>query len=125
MDLWIYYETDGDAGWYGVKLFRSKAIAEAYLVQKSSAYGHLDIINVNEEKPVTSAYTNDLLCPICEGEMVSRTGKFGTFWGCKSFPQCKGTRDSQGRSKAERDAEKESQPSRVYEHEQGYPFSKR
>jgi ssDNA-binding Zn-finger/Zn-ribbon topoisomerase 1 len=64
-------------------------------------------------------------CPECNGPMVSRTGKFGTFWGCKSFPQCKGTRDSQGRSKSEREAEKESQSSRTYEHEQGFPFSKR
>jgi ssDNA-binding Zn-finger/Zn-ribbon topoisomerase 1 len=42
------------------------------------------------------------LCPDCNGEMISRTGKFGVFWGCKKFPECKGTRDSQGRSKADR-----------------------
>ena len=48
-------------------------------------------------------------CPDCDGPMVSRanrqTGE--RFWGCKSFPQCKGTRDSMGRSKAERDLERE------------------
>ena len=43
-------------------------------------------------------------CPDCEGPMVSRTGKFGVFWGCKAFPNCKGTRDSMGRSKADREA---------------------
>lgn len=48
----------------------------------------------------------ETLCPDCNGEMVSRTGKFGVFWGCKKFPICKGTRDSQGRSKADRDNEK-------------------
>lgn len=45
-------------------------------------------------------------CPECNGEMVSRTGKYGVFWGCKSFPQCKGTRDNMGRSKADRAKEK-------------------
>jgi len=45
-------------------------------------------------------------CPECDGEMVSRTGKYGVFWGCKKFPECKGTRDSQGRSKADREMEK-------------------
>mgnify|MGYP001616752900 CR=1 FL=1 len=48
-----------------------------------------------------------LKCPNCGGEMISRKGKFGTFWGCKDYPNCKGTRDSQGRSKQERDKWKE------------------
>jgi ssDNA-binding Zn-finger/Zn-ribbon topoisomerase 1 len=42
------------------------------------------------------------LCPDCNGEMVSRTGKYGVFWGCKKFPECKGTRDSNGESKSDR-----------------------
>jgi ssDNA-binding Zn-finger/Zn-ribbon topoisomerase 1 len=48
-------------------------------------------------------------CPDCGGEMISRTGKFGVFWGCKDFPKCKGTRDSEGRSKADREAWKAEQ----------------
>jgi len=48
-------------------------------------------------------------CPDCNGEMVSRTGKFGVFWGCKAFPACKGTRDSMGRSKADREKWKAEQ----------------
>lgn len=31
-------------------------------------------------------------CPRCGGEMVLRKGKYGKFWGCKSYPKCKGTR---------------------------------
>src|SRR5437879_5069866 len=55
-------------------------------------------------------------CPDCDGPMVSRTGKFGVFWGCKAFPACKGTRESMGRSKADREKwkaeqlEKEEEP---------------
>ncbi len=45
-------------------------------------------------------------CPECNGEMVSRTGKYGVFWGCKAFPNCKGTRDNQGRSKADKAKER-------------------
>lgn len=41
-------------------------------------------------------------CPVCEGPMISRKGQYGTFWGCKNYPECKGTRDSMGRSKEER-----------------------
>jgi ssDNA-binding Zn-finger/Zn-ribbon topoisomerase 1 len=48
-------------------------------------------------------------CPDCGGEMISRTGKFGVFWGCKDYPRCKGTRDSEGRSKADREKYKEEQ----------------
>lgn len=48
----------------------------------------------------------ETLCPECNEKMVSRNGKYGTFWGCSKFPACKGTRDSMGRSKAEREEEK-------------------
>lgn len=56
------------------------------------------------KKPVLE----DVKCPECDGPMVSRTGKYGVFWGCKRYPTCNGTRDSMGRSKAERAAEKTS-----------------
>lgn len=45
----------------------------------------------------------DTKCPECGLKMVSRNGKYGTFWGCSDYPACKGTRDSMGRSKAERE----------------------
>lgn len=52
---------------------------------------------------------DDIKCPDCDGDMISRTGKFGVFWGCKKFPECKGTRDSEGRSKADREKWKSEQ----------------
>jgi ssDNA-binding Zn-finger/Zn-ribbon topoisomerase 1 len=39
--------------------------------------------------------------------MISRKSQYGVFWGCKNYPKCRGTRDSMGRSKAERDIERE------------------
>lgn len=50
----------------------------------------------------------DVKCPECDGPMVSRKGQFGTFWGCKKYPDCRGTRDSMGLSKAEREAERDA-----------------
>lgn len=51
----------------------------------------------------------ETLCPDCGGKMVSRTGKYGVFWGCVKFPECKGTRDNQGRSKVDREKWKAEQ----------------
>lgn len=45
-------------------------------------------------------------CPICSGPMISRKSSYGIFWGCKSYPQCTGTRDSMGRSKEDRQKER-------------------
>lgn len=45
---------------------------------------------------------DEVKCPECGGDMKSRTGAYGVFWGCRAFPNCKGTRDSEGRSKADR-----------------------
>ena len=52
----------------------------------------------------------ELRCPDCGGRMVSRMTKPKTgfmaaprrFWGCQNYPVCKGTRDTDGRSMAER-----------------------
>ena len=60
-----------------------------------------------EEMPI-----EETLCPECNGPMVSRQSKFGVFWGCKDYPKCKGTRDSMGRSKSDRDKWKEEQESK-------------
>lgn len=56
-------------------------------------------------------------CPECDGPMLSRTGKYGVFWGCKNFPECRGTRDSMGRSKEDRDRWKAEQKGEEYEPE--------
>lgn len=31
-------------------------------------------------------------CPVCNSDMVLRTGKYGKFYGCSKFPYCKGTK---------------------------------
>lgn len=44
--------------------------------KKSSTYDDPD-----EESPS---------CPDCSGDMKKRDGRFGPFWGCRSYPNCKG-----------------------------------
>ena len=36
---------------------------------------------------------NAPLCPKCGSSMIKRTGPRGEFWGCSTFPKCKGTRN--------------------------------
>lgn len=33
------------------------------------------------------------LCPRCKGALVRRNGKFGEFYGCSNFPECRYTRN--------------------------------
>ena len=30
-------------------------------------------------------------CPLCDSNMLERTGKHGSFYGCSRYPECKGT----------------------------------
>lgn len=34
------------------------------------------------------------ICPKCGGELKKRSGKFGEFWGCSTFPNCRFTRNA-------------------------------
>ena len=36
---------------------------------------------------------NGKLCPRCRGVLVQRSGKFGAFYGCSNFPECRYTRN--------------------------------
>jgi ssDNA-binding Zn-finger/Zn-ribbon topoisomerase 1 len=106
--VYMYYETDGDAGYYAIKLFNSHEVAEAYKRQKNNAYGDISEMIIHDETILQGRkpYEN-LKCPLCQGDMVSRKGPYGSFWGCKKYPECKGTRDSEGLSREERRQEKE------------------
>lgn len=46
--------------------------------------------------PVETAVPTTPLCPSCKGPMVLRTAGRGQFFGCKSFPRCRGTRPAIG-----------------------------
>ncbi len=44
--VWMYYTTDGDSGYYRIKLFSSKAKAEAHAKQQNSGYGNVEAVYV-------------------------------------------------------------------------------
>ncbi len=61
---------------------------------------YVKMVQMTDTKPA------NVVCPECGGEMVSRKGKYGVFWGCKKYPKCNGTRDSEGKSREDRDRER-------------------
>lgn len=55
------------------------------------------ITEVQKKQMPVKAESKDILCPFCGNSMVIRTAKKGNhagdkFWGCPSFPKCRGTR---------------------------------
>jgi len=71
-----------------------------------------------EKKPVYDTWK----CPDCGGEMVARKSQHGAFWGCKKYPDCSGTRDTLGRSKAERADDRNTNS---FQQQEGYKFERR
>lgn len=45
----------------------------------------------------------NVTCPKCDGPMVSRVNSQSgqRFWGCKAYPDCKGTRNTDGEARSE------------------------
>lgn len=35
------------------------------------------------------------ICPVCNGVLLQRTGRYGAFWGCSGYPRCKYTENCQ------------------------------
>lgn len=83
-----------------VAQFMGEQINEVELFDNIESY--IKMVNMTSEKP------EGVKCPECGGEMISRKGAYGVFWGCKKYPKCRGTRDSEGKSKEDRDREKAS-----------------
>ncbi|RXT00976.1 hypothetical protein EIZ39_25765 [Ammoniphilus sp. CFH 90114] len=52
--------------------------------------GHVTSIHQSlKEKTLKVA---ELICPRCEGELLERTGKHGSFYGCSNYPKCRYTK---------------------------------
>jgi hypothetical protein len=58
--------------------------------------------------PTPKTTITNLECPDCGGPMLARANRLTgeKFWGCKAYPDCRGTRDSEGKSKEDRRREK-------------------
>jgi hypothetical protein len=73
---------------------------------------------------LTDAEPETLLCPECNSEMALRTNRTNgnKFWGCKKYPNCKGTRDENGLSREERETKKLRQEETVQQG--GFSFNR-
>ena|ERR1035437_4610754 len=40
-----------------------------------------------------TAHESSNACPVCREPMVLRKGKWGAFWGCSTYPKCRGKRE--------------------------------
>lgn len=49
------------------------------------------IQNVNEVKTEKISKIASGICPKCGGSLILRTGRYGSFYGCSNYPQCKFT----------------------------------
>lgn len=70
--------------------------------------------------------TKTFPCPDCGGPMLLRTNRQNgdKFWGCAKYPNCRGTRDSAGLSKAERAAELDKQRENIVQ-DAGFSFNRK
>ena len=67
------------------QLLKSKSIDD-----KKERREHINHVKrVIEDKAINKV---NMKCPYCGSEMVRRTGQFGNFLGCSSFPKCKYTK---------------------------------
>jgi DNA topoisomerase I len=48
------------------------------------------------EKEKKEIVYSDHKCPKCKSKMIERKSKYGKFFGCSTYPKCKGMRDSEG-----------------------------
>ena len=59
-----------------------------------------DIVKMGEriQDKMQTGTASPPICPVqgCGKTMVTRTGRYGRFWGCLAFPKCRGTRGYQG-----------------------------
>lgn len=54
----------------------------------------VDMERGKESRLADPALASNPRCPACEDVMRIRSGQFGPFWGCSSYPACKATRES-------------------------------
>lgn len=47
--------------------------------------------NIREEKAKKQESVAAGVCPKCGGSLVERSGKYGKFYGCSNYPNCKFT----------------------------------
>lgn len=61
---------------------------------QSDAVVEISAIKVQNGKVIEKAKANGVkICPKCGQVMKKRNGKFGEFWGCAGYPNCRYTQN--------------------------------
>ena len=78
-------------------------LAEFYHISAEGAHRALNDCYMNqavferlkaEKPPVKAEQSVEKECPLCGSEMKKRKGRFGEFWGCSGYPQCRYTENA-------------------------------
>lgn len=72
--------------------FYRRRLLEVISTTEEDRIGHVDNVNHIRERRDTAVANGR--CPRCGGYLVLRHGKYGLFYGCSNYPQCKYTHPS-------------------------------
>ena len=88
MTMINYYSNEKCLSNDEIQQIKSK-LESARLENKTSKDDHIKNIRQSiKEKELKKA---NLICPKCNGELILRKGKYGSFYGCSNYPDCKFT----------------------------------
>ena len=82
---------------YNTRLFSKEEILKFYDLLKikqnySKETEELHIKTIQEKIKKEDEKISEKICPRCGGTLVTRTGKYGVFYGCSNFPRCRFTK---------------------------------
>lgn len=49
-------------------------------------------LSYENNEPIEQKPVENIICPVCSGEMLMKIGPFGKFYGCINYPKCRGIR---------------------------------
>ncbi len=64
-------------------------LLQSNMKDRFSRKAHIDQIRTRQHQ--SRQRERELICPRCGGRLVSRSGKFGSFYGCNNYPRCRYT----------------------------------
>ncbi|MGQ5394400.1 NERD domain-containing protein [Paenibacillus sp. M.A.Huq-84] len=82
----IRKQTNEFTNYEGMKRI-AEVIQASNNTEKSARKEHVKSLKTNQTRKA-NANTNDI-CPKCSGQLVARTGKYGSFKGCSNYPNCR------------------------------------
>lgn len=79
-----YYRLTDLADYYGISTKGAhRALNDCYINQQ--------VFELLSEEINPARGNGKKKCPVCGSIMIKRNGRFGEFWGCSSYPECRHT----------------------------------